>query len=95
MTLGMLLSWLLCGLVVGFIARLLVPGRHRLGLLWTIVLGIAGAFLAGVAYWAFTGKPGEPFSFAANAWHGWILSILGAVVLLLIVSFLARRRSSW
>jgi uncharacterized membrane protein YeaQ/YmgE (transglycosylase-associated protein family) len=91
----MLLSWLLCGLIVGFIARLLVPGRHRLGLLWTIVLGIAGSFLGGLAYWAFNHHPGEPFSLSGNAWQGWILSILGAAVLLLIFSFFARRRSSW
>ena len=94
-TIRLILSWALCGLIVGFIARLLVPGRHRLGLLLTILLGIAGAFLGGVIYWVWKRRPGDPFSFSENAWHGWLLSILGAVIVLLIYTFIARRRSSW
>jgi uncharacterized membrane protein YeaQ/YmgE (transglycosylase-associated protein family) len=95
-TLGVILSWALCGLVVGFIARLLVPGRHRLGLLWTILLGVIGAFVGGAVHWAIYREPGEPFSFSGNAWQGWLFSILGAVIVLLVYTWWERgSRRSW
>jgi uncharacterized membrane protein YeaQ/YmgE (transglycosylase-associated protein family) len=94
--LRVLLSWAVCGLVVGFIPRLLVPRRHRLGLVWTMLLGICGAFVGGLIYWAINGAPGEPFSFSGNAWRGWIFSILGAVLVLLLWSSWGRRtRRGW
>ena len=86
-----LLSWALCGLVVGIVARLLVPGRHPLGILGTIGLGVIGAFVGGFLFWLFTGSPGQPFSFAGDAWHGWNLSIVGAVLVLWIGGILYRR----
>jgi uncharacterized membrane protein YeaQ/YmgE (transglycosylase-associated protein family) len=43
-----LLSWLLTGLIVGFIARAIVPGRQSIGVLMTIVLGVIGAILGGL-----------------------------------------------
>jgi uncharacterized membrane protein YeaQ/YmgE (transglycosylase-associated protein family) len=98
MTLLHLLSWALCGLVLGFIARLIVPGRHALGFLRTILLGILGAFLGGLVYWAITRSPGDPFALTENAWHGWLLSILGAVVLLVLYTWWQRaaaRRRWW
>lgn len=93
-----LLSWALCGLIVGFIARLIVPGRHALGLLRTILLGIVGAFLGGLVYWAINRSPADPFTFTDNAWHGWLLAILGAVVLLVLYTWWQRaaaRRRWW
>jgi uncharacterized membrane protein YeaQ/YmgE (transglycosylase-associated protein family) len=97
-TLRLVLSWALCGLVVGVIARLLVPGRHALGILRTILLGILGAFLGGLIYWVIYRTPGDPFSFQGNAWHGWLLSILGAVILLAVFTWWQRgavRRRWW
>ncbi len=82
MTVGTLLSWMLCGLIVGLIARLLVPGRQNMSLLLTMVLGIVGAVVGGFLYSLIQGVPAEPFSLAGNAWHGWIVAILGAVLVL-------------
>jgi uncharacterized membrane protein YeaQ/YmgE (transglycosylase-associated protein family) len=87
-----ILSWALCGLVVGLIARLLVPGRQALGLFGTILLGVVGAFAGGLLYWAIYRSPGEPFSFSANAWHGWMFSIIGAVIVLVVYGGWARSR---
>jgi uncharacterized membrane protein YeaQ/YmgE (transglycosylase-associated protein family) len=42
-----IVSWIVWGLFVGFIARLLLPGRQAIGLLWTIVLGVAGSLIGG------------------------------------------------
>jgi uncharacterized membrane protein YeaQ/YmgE (transglycosylase-associated protein family) len=90
-----ILSWALCGLVIGLIARLLVPGQQPLGLLRTILLGVVGAFLGGLLYWAINRSPGEPFSFSANAWHGWIFSIIGAVIVLVVYCWREPRRTGW
>jgi uncharacterized membrane protein YeaQ/YmgE (transglycosylase-associated protein family) len=42
-----IVSWIVWGIFVGAIARLLLPGRQAIGLLWTMVLGIAGSVLGG------------------------------------------------
>jgi uncharacterized membrane protein YeaQ/YmgE (transglycosylase-associated protein family) len=94
-TLGVILSWALCGLIIGWIARLVVPGRHPLGLLRTILLGVVGAFVGGLLYWAINHSPGEPFAFTANAWHGWIFSIIGAVIVLALYGWWHKSQSSW
>jgi uncharacterized membrane protein YeaQ/YmgE (transglycosylase-associated protein family) len=79
---GSLLSWMLCGLIVGLIARLLLPGRQNMSLLMTMVLGIVGAVVGGLLYSLVQGAPSEPFSLSGNAWHGWVVAVLGAVVVL-------------
>ena len=71
------------GLIVGAIARLLVPGPTPLGLLGTMAAGIAGAFLGGLV-----GK----LLWGSNYTPGWIMSILGAAVIVWAVS---RRRTSY
>ena len=47
MSIGSVLSWIICGLVVGICARFLVPGRQQLSLPMTALLGIGGASIAG------------------------------------------------
>jgi uncharacterized membrane protein YeaQ/YmgE (transglycosylase-associated protein family) len=73
---------MLCGLIVGLVARLLVPGRQNMSLLMTMVLGIVGAVVGGFLYSLVRGVPSEPFALSGNAWHGWIVAIIGAVVVL-------------
>jgi uncharacterized membrane protein YeaQ/YmgE (transglycosylase-associated protein family) len=41
-------SWIVWGLFVGMIARLLVPGRQGIGIVWTILLGVCGSVVGGV-----------------------------------------------
>jgi uncharacterized membrane protein YeaQ/YmgE (transglycosylase-associated protein family) len=43
-----ILSWIAWGLFVGAIARLLLPGRQRIGLVWTLLLGVVGSLLGGL-----------------------------------------------
>jgi uncharacterized membrane protein YeaQ/YmgE (transglycosylase-associated protein family) len=80
MTVGTLFSWMVCGLIVGLVARLLMPGRQNMSLLLTMVLGIVGAVVGGFLYSLVQGVPREPF--AGNAWHGWIVAILGSMLVL-------------
>jgi uncharacterized membrane protein YeaQ/YmgE (transglycosylase-associated protein family) len=74
------------GLVVGVIAKLLMPGKDPGGCIITILLGIAGAFVAGflgrMLHWY---EPNQP--------AGFIASIIGAMLLLLIYRMVAGKRS--
>ncbi|MFM0392032.1 GlsB/YeaQ/YmgE family stress response membrane protein [Paraburkholderia phytofirmans] len=73
------------GLVVGLIARAVKPGDDRMGLIMTIVLGIAGSLIAGYVGRALGWyQPGQT--------AGWIASVIGAIILLVIYG-LVRRRS--
>jgi uncharacterized membrane protein YeaQ/YmgE (transglycosylase-associated protein family) len=77
------LGWILFGLVVGIVAKLLMPGRDPGGFIVTTILGIVGAVIGG-----FLGRtlglygPGEP--------AGFLMATLGAVVLLFIYRMLRR-----
>lgn len=80
-----ILGWILFGLIAGAIARLLIPGRQPIGLAMTMLLGVIGSFAGGFVTWMFVG--GDPLQAA-----GWIMSIVGAVVVLLVYVQFARRR---
>lgn len=77
------LGWILFGLVVGIVAKLLMPGRDPGGMIITTLLGIVGAVIGG-----FLGRslglygPGEP--------AGFLMATLGAVVLLFVYRMLRR-----
>jgi uncharacterized membrane protein YeaQ/YmgE (transglycosylase-associated protein family) len=73
---------LIIGLIAGAIARLLVPGRDPIGVLGTILLGVAGSFIGG-----FVSTLVEYHTLSVNAFHatGIIWSIVGAIVLLVIL----------
>ena len=81
-----ILAWILFGLVVGVIAKLLMPGRDPGGFIVTILLGIAGALLGG-----FIGR--AMGFYGPNEAAGWIVSILGAILLLALYRMMARRRA--
>jgi uncharacterized membrane protein YeaQ/YmgE (transglycosylase-associated protein family) len=85
---------LIVGFIVGAIARLLMPGRDPLGILGTIVLGVAGSFMGG-----FLQNLVEFHTFSVTSFHrvGLIGSVIGAWVLLLLLRLTrlepGRRRS--
>jgi uncharacterized membrane protein YeaQ/YmgE (transglycosylase-associated protein family) len=84
MTFGSIISTIVVGLIVGAIAKLLMPGKDPGGFIVTILLGIAGAFIAtylGEAVgWYKAGQPA-----------GWIMSIVGAMILLLLYRLFKRK----
>ncbi|MEA2193125.1 MAG: hypothetical protein QOI73_3246 [Solirubrobacteraceae bacterium] len=43
-----MIGFIVAGLVIGLLARLILPGRQRIGLLWTLVLGVLGSVVGGV-----------------------------------------------
>jgi uncharacterized membrane protein YeaQ/YmgE (transglycosylase-associated protein family) len=73
---------LVIGLVVGGIAKLLMPGKDPGGCIITMLLGIAGAF---VGTWIGRLFAGE------NYIAGWIMSVVGAMILLLLYRFIFKR----
>jgi uncharacterized membrane protein YeaQ/YmgE (transglycosylase-associated protein family) len=81
-----ILGWILFGLVVGILAKIVMPGRDPGGIIVTILLGIVGAIVGG-----FMGRalgfygPNEP--------AGFLMSFLGAVLLLALYRMLFRRRA--
>ena len=79
-----ILGWILFGLVVGIIAKLVMPGRDPGGIIVTMLLGIVGAVLGG-----FLGR--TMGFYGPNQSAGWLMSILGAVVVLLLYRMLVRR----
>jgi uncharacterized membrane protein YeaQ/YmgE (transglycosylase-associated protein family) len=79
-----ILGWILFGIIVGVIAKLLMPGRDPGGFIITMLLGIAGAVLGG-----FIGR--AMGFYGPNEGAGWLISILGAVVLLAIYRMMVRR----
>lgn len=87
-----LLSWLVVGLVVGFIARAIVPGRQPVGLLLTIALGVVGAVVGGmVSSYLWPTWSNDPD--VNRMWPGWLMSIAGAVVVLWAYVALTGRRT--
>jgi uncharacterized membrane protein YeaQ/YmgE (transglycosylase-associated protein family) len=78
---GFIISLLLIGIIAGFLARLLVPGRDPMSFLGTLVLGILGSFVGGFLGWAIFG---HDFDQGAIQPSGIIGSIIGAVLLLLL-----------
>ncbi|MEZ4361591.1 MAG: GlsB/YeaQ/YmgE family stress response membrane protein [Kofleriaceae bacterium] len=76
----------LVGLVVGLLARAFLPGRQRLGLIMTALLGIGGSFAA-----TFGGQALGFYRFGQSA--GLIGSVLGAMVLLFVATKLNELRS--
>lgn len=72
-----ILGWIVFGLVVGAIAKLLMPGKDPGGIIVTMVLGIVGALLGG-----FVGRALGMYN--ANESAGFIMALVGAVAVLLI-----------
>lgn len=80
-----IIAWIVIGGLAGAIAKLLMPGRDPGGCIVTILLGIAGALVAG-----WIGKTIGWYD--TNEGAGFIAAIVGAFILLLIYRLVARRR---
>ena len=73
-----LIGTILVGLIVGAIARFILPGEQKMGWILTILLGIGGSMAAGFI--------GQALGwYRAGEGAGWIASVVGALVLLFVV----------
>ena len=81
-----ILSWIVFGLIVGALAKLVMPGNDPGGIIVTILLGIAGALVGGLI--------GRAMGFyGTDQTAGYLMSIVGAIVLLALYRMVARRRA--
>jgi uncharacterized membrane protein YeaQ/YmgE (transglycosylase-associated protein family) len=72
---GEVIGLIITGLIVGALARLIIPGRQAMGILMTILVGIAGSLLGGFVGQALFGRPG-----------GFILAVVCAAAIVWILS---------
>lgn len=75
----------LIGFFAGLVARALLPGKQAMGFILTTVLGIVGSLLA-----TYLGQAMGWYTAGAGA--GFVASVVGAIVILVIYGFIARRR---
>ena len=80
------IGWIIFGLIVGALAKFLMPGRDPGGFIVTMLLGIAGALVGG-----FLGRAAGWYG--PNDPAGFLMSLFGAVVLLLLYRMIVGRRS--
>ncbi|MBV8748166.1 MAG: GlsB/YeaQ/YmgE family stress response membrane protein [Candidatus Eremiobacteraeota bacterium] len=84
-----LLSWLIVGLVAGFLAKYVVPGEGPGGILGDLIIGIIGAFIGGWVFNAF----GHTGTTGLNLWSI-LVAFVGAVILLFILRAITGRRTT-
>jgi uncharacterized membrane protein YeaQ/YmgE (transglycosylase-associated protein family) len=81
------IGWIIFGLIVGAIAKLLMPGRDPGGIIVTMLIGIAGSLIGG-----FLGR--ALGWYGPNDGAGYIVSILGAILLLWLYRMIAGRQTT-
>ena len=79
-----IILFIVFGIVAGFIARAIMPGKQGMGIIMTALLGIAGSFVGGFLGQALMGR--------GNSTAGWIGSVVGAMALLLAYRAVTGRR---
>jgi uncharacterized membrane protein YeaQ/YmgE (transglycosylase-associated protein family) len=82
------IGWIIFGLIVGAIARFLMPGQQSMGMIMTILLGVAGSFVGGYVGSLVAGKGldmAEP--------SGWIGAVAGALLLLFIYGLVTKKKA--
>jgi uncharacterized membrane protein YeaQ/YmgE (transglycosylase-associated protein family) len=84
---GTIIAWILIGLVAGALAKLIMPGDDPGGIIVTILIGIAGAFVGGFLA-SLVGLGGGGLIWTI------IVATIGAIILLLIYRLLAGRRTA-
>lgn len=80
-----IIGMIVVGFIVGLIARAIMPGDQKLGIIMTIILGIVGALVAGFLGSALgMYQQGEPV--------GWIASVVGAIIVLFVYGLIVKKR---
>jgi uncharacterized membrane protein YeaQ/YmgE (transglycosylase-associated protein family) len=83
-----ILLFILFGLIIGLLARAIMPGRQSMGLVQTALVGIGGSFLGGILGNLISHRPAFVMRPA-----GFIGSLIGALVVLALVSWASRKRA--
>jgi uncharacterized membrane protein YeaQ/YmgE (transglycosylase-associated protein family) len=89
-TLGAIISWAVFGLIIGLIARALYPGRQSMGFIATMILGVLGSLVGGFIAYLLGFRPDD----GAFSGSGWIMSIVGAMLVVWISLFASSRTAN-
>lgn len=81
-----ILSWILVGLIAGALAKLILPGDDPGGIIVTMLIGIAGAFVGGFVFGLFGGGGVTGFNFGSI-----VVAVVGSIILLLIYRLVVNR----
>lgn len=79
-----IISMIVVGLIIGLIARAIMPGEQKMGIILTIILGIVGSVVAGYL-------GGAVGWYAPGQGAGWIGSIIGAIIVLFIYGLIVKK----
>ena len=90
---GLIISWLIIGAIIGLLARAVMPGKQAMGLGMTIVLGVIGAIVGGLIGSLFGGDGIS--GIMSNPWSiGTILrAVIGAIVVMVIYGLATKNRA--
>ncbi len=81
-----ILWYLLIGLVIGVLARLILPGKENMGWIMTVLLGALGAFLAGsIGHWVGW--------YTFPSWIGFVVALVVAIILIAIYDWFKSKKS--
>jgi len=83
-----IVGWCVFGLLVGAIARFLMPGRQSMGILMTMALGVVGSFAGGFISSLIFGSSESLVNPA-----GWIMSVVGALIVLFIYGKISKAKT--
>jgi len=84
-----IIGWIVLGLLAGLIAKKIMPGAERIGVVVTTLLGIGGALLGGFIATALgLGDPIDEFFDLST----WLAAVIGALILLYLWSMIRKRR---
>ncbi len=81
-----IILFIIFGLVIGAIAKLIMPGKDPGGIIVTAIIGMAGSLIGGFLGRYLLGR-GEDYT------AGWLMSILGAIIVLAVYRVIAERRA--
>ena len=86
-----IIAWIVLGLLAGLIAKRIMPGAERIGVILTTVLGVIGAMLGGFLATALGfGDPVDEFFDIST----WIAAIIGALIILFLWNAISNRRTA-
>ncbi|MGO1227029.1 MAG: GlsB/YeaQ/YmgE family stress response membrane protein [Brachybacterium sp.] len=90
---GLIISWIIIGALIGLIARALMPGKQSMGLGTTIVLGVIGAIVGGFIGGLLGGSGIS--GIMENPWSLWtiLLAVIGALIVMFIYSLATKNRA--
>ena len=87
--LGFIIAMIVIGIIAGYLARLLVPGRDPLSFVQTVVLGVVGSFVGGFLGYVLFNKDGDEGALQPAHILG---SVIGAIIALLIYNAVTGRK---